>query len=117
MPTVESCAQALSAHVVVTGEGYPKREVEDAVVSDLMSDVLLVDLEEFILITSLASDQVIRTADIVGAAAVALTNGKQPQTTMVELAKEQGITLFSTTHRSFEAAIAIAEHLGRVTLR
>jgi predicted transcriptional regulator len=101
----------------VTGDGYPNREVEDAVVSDLMSDVLLVDLEEFILITSLASDQVIRTADIVGASAVVLTNGKQPQTTMVELAKEQGITLLSSSARSFEAAITVAEALGRVTRR
>ena len=117
MATVEACAHALSAKLVVEGEGYPGREVEDAVVSDLMSDVLLVDLEEFLLITSLASDQVVRTADIVGAAAVVLTNGKQPQTTMVELAKEQGITLFSTTFRSFEAAITVAEVLGRVTQR
>ncbi|MFW6251269.1 MAG: DRTGG domain-containing protein, partial [Alkalispirochaetaceae bacterium] len=85
------------------------------VVSDLMSDVLLVDQEEFILITSLASDQVIRTADIVGAAAVVLTNGKQPQTTMVALAKEQGVTLLATTLSSFEAAIALAELLGRVS--
>lgn len=114
MTTIESCVEALSAQLIVAGEGYPLREIEDVVVSDLMSDVLVVDTEEFILITSLASDQVIRTADIVGAAAVALTNGKQPQTSMVELARQQGITLLSSPLRSVEAVLSIAERLGRV---
>ena len=117
MATLQSCAEALSAQIIVEGEGFPDREIRDAVVSDLMSDVLLVDLEEFLLITSLASDQVIRTADIVGAAVVVLTNGKQAQTTMVQLAKEQGITLMTTTLRSFEAAVSAAEFLERTTGR
>ncbi|MFP4329829.1 MAG: DRTGG domain-containing protein [Spirochaetaceae bacterium] len=117
MATVASCVEALSAQLIVAGEGYPDRLIEDVVVSDLMSDVLVVDTEEFILITSLASDQVIRTADIVGAAAVVLTNGKQPQTSMVELAKQQGITLLSSPKRSVEAVLAVAEVLGRVRRR
>ena len=117
MATVESCVQAVSGSIIVDGEGYPHQEVRDVVVSDLMSDVLLVDLEEFILVTSLASDQVIRTADIVGAAGVILTNGKQPQTSMVQLAREQRITLLRTTLRSFEAAISLAELLGKVSVR
>lgn len=117
MATVETCVTSLSAHLLVEGEGYPDRLIEDALVSDLMSDVLLVDLEEFVLITSLASDQVIRTADIVGASAVILTNGKQPQTTMVELARDQGVTLISSELRSFEVAIKVAALLGRVSLQ
>ena len=50
--------------------GESDRSVGAVVANDLMSDVLLNDSEDILLLTSLASDQAIRTANIVGAMCV-----------------------------------------------
>ena len=61
---------------LVVRTGSADREVRHVVASDLMSDVLIVDEDDMLLITSLASDQVLRTAQIVGATGVVIMNGK-----------------------------------------
>jgi hypothetical protein len=81
---------------------WKKANITNFVASDLMSDVLTVDDEDFVLITSLTSDQVARTADIVGARAILLVNGKQPQPRLIALAEELNISLLSTPERMFK---------------
>ena len=49
---------------VLCGEGHLDGNVEQAFASDLMSDVLTVKTNEFILITGLANLQAIRTAEM-----------------------------------------------------
>lgn len=85
--TLEECAHRVSATWIVDGD--PLIEFHDIVVSDLMSDVLVTEHEDFLLVTSLTSEQVVRTADIVDAQAILLTNGKHPQPALVTLARQQ----------------------------
>ena len=85
-------------------------EIFHVMACDLMSDVLTVDHDGFLLITSLASDQVARTADIVGAAGIVLVNGKNPQPALQTLAGQLGIPLLGTDLPCYEFCLA----LGRV---
>jgi predicted transcriptional regulator len=93
---LETVLQRIPCKVVVKGKGFDEWDLRSIVASDLMSDVLTAVDDRFLIVTSLNSEQVIRTADIVGAPAVLLVNGKQPQNGMVRLAEEFGITLLST---------------------
>jgi hypothetical protein len=77
-----------------------------------MSDLLVADRHGHLLVTSLASDQAIRTADIVGATAVAVTNGKTLPASMVALARELDMTLVRTRLRTFEACVRLGVALG-----
>ncbi len=81
---------------------------DDVVVSDLMSDVLVCEKDDFILVTSLTSEQVVRTADIVDARGILITNGKRPQPAMQQLAERQGLAVITTRLSTFEACLALA---------
>jgi predicted transcriptional regulator len=107
--TLNECKDLLEGLWVVESE-EPAETVEffDVVVSDLMSDVLVSNHESFILVTSLNSEQVVRTADIVDAAAIVLTNGKKPQSALRTLARTHGIPVIATAFTTFDACRALA---------
>lgn len=105
--------KAVDAEVMWGGEDAEGGDVHNVVASDLMSDVLMMDVEQPLLLTSLVSDQSLRTADVVGAQGVLVANGKVPPPDMVELAKHLGIPLARTEFRKFEASVALGKALGR----
>lgn len=76
-------------------------EIHEAAVSELMSDVLTMEHDNLLLITGLCTDQAIRTADIMGAVAVIITQGKQVSPGMIRIAEESGIALFRTQLQNF----------------
>ncbi len=84
-------------------------EFSDVVASDLMSDVLVASEDQFLLVTSLTSEQVLRTADIVDARAILITNGKQPQPQMKKLAHKQSMPILVTPFTTFETCCALAD--------
>ncbi|MFW5800492.1 MAG: hypothetical protein ACOCVC_00550 [Spirochaeta sp.] len=88
-----------------------KAQFAEVLVCDLMSDVLTVDHEDFLLVTSLTSDQVARTADIVGAVGIVLVNGKSPQPGLQSLAAELGIPVLGTKLACFDFAVALGKLL------
>lgn len=86
--------------------------LQHVVASDLMSDVLVAQhVEHFILVTSLASDQMIRTADLVGAAGIVLVNNKRPPQSLVRLAEDLGLPLLGTALPKFETCLTIGNAL------
>lgn len=87
------------------------REVRHVVASDLMSDVLIVDEDDMLLITSLASDQVLRTAQIVGASGVVVMNGKPLPAPMVKIAQELGLSLATCRLAKYEGCVAVSRVL------
>jgi hypothetical protein len=109
MTIVEVC-KVLEADVLVKGEGAG-REIRHVVASDLMSDVLLVDEDDLLLLTSLASDQVLRTAQIVGAAGVVVVNGKPLPSSMVSVANDLRMTLATCRLSKFAACAKVASAL------
>ena len=92
--------------------GESDRSVGTVVANDLMSDVLLNDGEDILLLTSLASDQAIRTANIVGAMGVVVHNGKPLPATMCQVADTLGIPLVSSPLSKYEACVRIHEALN-----
>lgn len=99
--------------VVYTPELYDQERIVDhAFCADLMSDALMIMstvkdqsmLEKGALITGLATNQSIRTAEMLDVGVVLLVRGKVPASPVVELANESGILLLGTTKTMFNAS-------------
>ncbi len=108
--TILELSDVLKADVLVKGEGQHK-PIRHVVASDLMSDVLLVDEEDMVLLTSLASDQVLRTAQIVGAVGVVVVNGKPLPSSMVNVAQDLRMTLATCPLSKYDACVAVSAAL------
>ena len=103
-------ADAIRAELVWGPDGWEQINVETVFASDLMSDVLMSDRDEMLLITSLSTEQSVRSASIVGSEAVVVANNKTVTDGMVELAKDLGIALFCTRFPKYESCV----RLGRI---
>ena len=110
MKKLKPLIDALEAKAVSAPSGWEDREIRSIFVSDLISDILIADGENILLITSLLSDQVLRTADVIGAAAVVLVNRNQIPAMLGKAAAKQGLPLFHTPLPKFESCI----RLGRL---
>lgn len=104
---------AAQAQTLWIDSPHETADVLHVISSDLMSDVLMVDLDHPLLLTSLVSDQALRTANVVGAAAVLVANGKTPPPDMVALAQKLGVPLARTPLAKFDAAVALGKALGK----
>ena len=102
---ISDVIKILNGKLVAGGES--DREVGTIVANDLMSDVLLTDSDDILLLTSLASDQAVRTANIVGAAAVVVHNAKPLPATMCQVADTLGIPLISSPLVKFDACVKL----------
>lgn len=92
---------------LMAGDGNSPRAVGAVVANDLMSDVLLYDADDILLLTSLASDQAIRTAHIVGAMGVVVHNAKPLSQTMLDVANDLGIPLVSSPLPKYESCVRL----------
>lgn len=110
--TFNEVVATLQAEILVHGNGA-KQKIGHVVASDLMSDVLLVDQDNILLLTSLASDQVLRTAQIIGAAGVVIVNGKPLPSSMVGVALEFGMALAVSQLAKYDACIAVRDALNK----
>lgn len=100
--TIEEIRQTLDARYYV-GEEWGHREVHSACGSDMMSDVLAFMKDQSVLLTGLCNLQVIRTCEMMDIICVVFVRGKQPDEAMIQMAKEKGIAILSTSHRMFSA--------------
>lgn len=103
-------AHALDAELICGPATWEKINIETVFASDLMSDVLMSDRDELLLITSLSTEQSIRSAGIVGSEVVVIANNKTVTEGMIELAKDQDVALFCTRYPKYEACV----RLGRI---
>lgn len=88
---------------VICGEEDLGKHVYSACGSDMMSDVLAYVKDQAVLMTGLVNSQVIRTAEMMDMICIVFVRSKLPTTEMIELAKEHGIVLLSTSKRMYEA--------------
>ena len=105
-------ADTLEAELVCAPAGWEKINIETVFASDLMSDVLMSDLEDMVLITSLSTEQAIRSAGIVGADVIVIANDKTVTDGMIELAKDQDVALFCTRFPKYETCVRLGRLLG-----
>ena len=102
---IQKVAEVLEG-TVLAGADDP-RTVKSVVASDLMSDVLLFDDDDMLLLTSLASEQSIRTANIVGAMGVVVHNAKPLPEAMCKAAETLGIPLVSSPLAKYESCVRL----------
>ncbi len=108
--TVDKVAEILDGKVLYKDK-EDERHVGKVVASDLMSDVLLVDADDILLLTSLASDQSIRTAQIVGAMGVVVHNNKPLPASMLSVAQTLGIPLVTCPYAKYESCVRLYKAL------
>ena len=99
---IKEIQEILDAELLV-GEELLETEVHTACGSDMMSDVLAFVKDQAVLITGLLNQQAIRTAAMMDMVCVVFVRGKKPGDDIVEVAKENGIAVMTTTHRMFAA--------------
>jgi hypothetical protein len=110
---LKNLLESTQAQILWSNPEQEGADVLHVVSSDLMSDVLMMDLDHPLLLTSLVSDQSLRTAHVVGAAGVLIANGKTPPPDMTALAGQLGIPLARTPLSKFDAAVALGKALGK----
>ena len=88
---------------VLCGEDLMDTEVKSACGSDLMSDVLAFVKEQSVLLTGLMNPQVVRTADMMDMRCIVFVRGKEPEQSVVELARQRDIVMMTTAQRMFVA--------------
>jgi len=108
---LQDIVKTLDGTLVAGGE--TDRSVGAVVANDLMSDVLLNDSEDILLLTSLASDQAIRTANIVCAMCVVVHSAKPLPQTMCQVADTLGIPLVSSPLSKYESCVRVHDFLVR----
>jgi predicted transcriptional regulator len=104
-------ADAIDSKLIWGPDQWEQINIDTIYASDLMSDVLMSDRDEMLLITSLSTEQAIRSASIVASEAVVIANGKTVTDGMIELAKEQGVVLLCTPFPKYECCVRIGRLL------
>ena len=79
------------------------RELFTAFAGDMLSDVLALGQQPDVLLTGLVNPQVIRTAEMMDIICIVFVRGKEPDPSLIELAKEREIALLASSHRMFSA--------------
>ena len=88
---------------VVCGHDKLNHPVRDFAASDLLSDILQFEKEDYALITGLTNAQIVRTAEITNARCIVMVRNKMPQQGVGELAHRSGIPLILSKCSMYEA--------------
>ncbi len=99
--------EALNAKALNAPSGWEDRGINRVFASDLISDILITEGENILLITSLLSDQILRSADMIGAVAVIFVNRRNIPAALGKAAAKQGVPLFHTSLPKFEACVRL----------
>ncbi|MGC9529581.1 MAG: DRTGG domain-containing protein [Candidatus Bipolaricaulaceae bacterium] len=87
---------------VLAGRDELDRRVERGCGADLLSDVLAVTEEGFLLVTGMVTSQAVRVAEVMNAVAVLFVRGKRPRDQVVAFAESARIPLLCTAKGMFD---------------
>ncbi len=102
-------AMILDARFLV-GKEFASKEVFKVGASDLMSDILAADSDGSLILTGLATQQIVRTASVAGVSAIILIRGKVPSKEVIDLAKEENLPLLTTSLSMFVSSGRLYKH-------
>ena len=112
MVKLAEAVEAVRGRAAYKGSDYDDAKVEFVVVCDLMSDVLVVDRDNILLITSLVSRQALKTAHLVGAVAVVIVNDKAIPRDLIQLAEELDLSVILTSYAKFRSCVELGKLMG-----
>ena len=104
---MKEIVEELNAIPLCDPAGWEELGIGSVFASDLISDILVSEGEDQLLLTSLTSPQVVRTAALVGAVAIILVHRRQTPPGLEAAAREQGVPLFRSTITKFEACVRV----------
>ena len=104
---LQEIVKELNAAVLHAPEGWEEREVASVIASDLISDILVGEGEDQLLLTSLTSVQMVRTADLIGAVAIALVHRRQVPPGLEDAARRLDIPLFRSAIEKYDACVRV----------
>lgn len=110
--TIRELVQILSGEMI-SGEDKLDKTVEDFAATDLLSDVLAIEKDNYALITGLTNAQILRTAEITNACCVVIVRNKQPQQQAITLARRSGIPLVLSPFTMFDACSRLSRFLEK----
>lgn len=87
---------------VLFGDELVDKEIYQAYGADLLSDVLATAKSQTLLITGLANNQVVRTAEMMDLCGVIIVGGKKVKDSTIELARDCNIPIIITEKTMFE---------------
>lgn len=102
MMTIRDIITILKAEVLCEGESLDA-EIHTACGSDMMSDVLAFVKEQSVLLTGLVNSQVVRTAEMMDMLCIVFVRGKRPDEQILELARQRGIAVLTSSCTLFTA--------------
>lgn len=88
----------------IAGINQGNEEVEYAFASDLMSDVLTLEVDHLLLITGLVNPQVVRTAEMSDIKCIVIVRNKKVTPEVVELAEESHVALIRSEKTMFRVS-------------
>ena len=101
--TLQEIADLLAAEILV-GANQMQKEVTTAFGADMMSDLLAFGKAGGLLLTRMATAQVIRTSEILDLGAIIMVRGKVPSPEVLQLAEELQVPILATEVPQFEAS-------------
>ena len=104
---IQQIVEELGATPLYIPSGWEDLEIGSVFASDLISDILVSEGEDQLLLTSLTSTQVVRTAALVGAIAIILVHRRQAPPEMEAAARDQEISLFCSAVTKFDACVRV----------
>lgn len=115
---LKTIVELFGCHIYTPELFEPERDVEFAFCADLMSDALMIMstvkdtgmLEKGVLVTGLATNQSIRTAEMLDVEIVLLVRGKVPADQVIELANESNVLLLGSKTTMFNASGVMYSH-------
>lgn len=89
---------------VICGAERLDENVDYAFASDLMSDVLTIKTDDFLLITGLANVQSVQTAEMSDVEYILFVRGKAVTDEMTSLAEDNGMVVIRTDYSMFKTS-------------
>ena len=111
---LKELVEQIAAVELCAPDGWGERTVEHIFASDLISDILVSEGDNQLLLTSLTSPQIVRTAALVGAAAVVLVHRRQTPPGLEAAAQQHEMPLFRSAMTKYEACVRLGRLLGGV---
>ncbi len=94
---------------VLCGEELLDNKVDVGCTSDLMSDILTLDLENILLVTGLTNLQTIRTAEFADVSCVVIVRNKKASPEMINLATESDLVLLECRYSAYKTSYLVCE--------
>lgn len=113
---LEDMAQDIGARVVTPGKPGGT-EITRVYAGDRVSDLLNEASDSTLLVSNLASLQMLRVAELMDVPGICFVNGIDPEADVVELARENGTFLLVSPVGVFETCGLIYQHLSRAEQR